>query len=223
MAEVQAGLTVDQIAQIVAQLTQAVAAAQGASQTVQQAVQTANTLIADLTQKTSEQVASGVAASQVEQAETFSAEAIQAAAAGKTARLHSAGPDHAGTLFNNLKWLSDTCQLTHFTQLALNQGLFQNAANQAQKELATLNAVTTQHLQNAVNAAKQLDTMFASHYADASKQTSAHSDIATDRIWNVDEQSHIVSEILRQNTFKDAIAGAVAAAVAEIVAGKKTA
>lgn len=46
------------------------------------------------------------------------------------------------------------------------------------------------------------------------KQHLAHRDIATDRQWNVDEQGYQVNEILRSETFKDAIAGAVAVAVA---------
>lgn len=47
------------------------------------------------------------------------------------------------------------------------------------------------------------------------KQAVRHSDLAIDRQWNVDEQGYTAADILESNTFKDAITGAVAVAVAE--------
>lgn len=66
-----------------------------------------------------------------------------------------------------------------------------------------LNQLSVQALQNAVETANMV-----------SKQAVRHSDIAIDRQWNVNETDYAAVEILRSNTFKDAIASAVAAAVA---------
>jgi hypothetical protein len=48
------------------------------------------------------------------------------------------------------------------------------------------------------------------------KQTVRHADVAVDRQWNVDEQGYTVNEILRSDTYKEALAAAVAIAVNEI-------
>ena len=68
----------------------------------------------------------------------------------------------------------------------------------------TVRNLTTQALQNALETANL-----------AGKQAVRHADIAIDRQWNVDEQGYTVAEILRDNTFKDAVAAAVAIAVNE--------
>jgi hypothetical protein len=72
-----------------------------------------------------------------------------------------------------------------------------------------LNNLATQALQNAVETANMV-----------SKQAVRHSDIAIDRQWNLDEQGYQAVEALRGNTFKDAIAAAVSAAVAEALSKK---
>ena len=59
--------------------------------------------------------------------------------------------------------------------------------------------IANQSLQNAIETANMVG-----------KQTVRHADIAVDRQWNVDEQGFQVTEILRDQTFKDAIAAAVA-------------
>jgi hypothetical protein len=75
---------------------------------------------------------------------------------------------------------------------------------------ATLNNLATQALQNAVETANMVG-----------KQAVRHSDIAIDRQWNLNETDYAGVEALRGNTFKDAIAGAVAAAVAQALAAQK--
>lgn len=67
-----------------------------------------------------------------------------------------------------------------------------------------LNQLSVQALQNAVETANMVG-----------KQAVRHSDIAIDRQWNLDEQGYQAVEALRGNTYKDAIAAAVAVAVAE--------
>lgn len=74
---------------------------------------------------------------------------------------------------------------------------------------ANVNNLAVQALQNAVETANMVG-----------KQAVRHSDIAIDRQWNVNETDYAAAEILRSNTFKEAIAGAVAAAVAAVVQPK---
>src|SRR3990172_3144644 len=97
-------LTAREIAQLAQQVAEAAAVVQAASQTAQQAAQSINQSVSDLAQKLSSQ------ATQVLQEETFGAEQIQAATAGKTARLHAVGPDNAGILFANAKRTYDEYQ-----------------------------------------------------------------------------------------------------------------
>jgi hypothetical protein len=65
-----------------------------------------------------------------------------------------------------------------------------------------LRGLKAQAYQNAIETANMV-----------AKQAVRHADIAIDRQWNVDEQGFTVAEILRDNSFKDAIAAAVAIAV----------
>jgi hypothetical protein len=74
----------------------------------------------------------------------------------------------------------------------------------------TLNNLATQALQNAIETANMV-----------SKQAVRHSDLAIDRQWNLNETDYAGVEALRGNTFKDAIAGAVASAVAQVVSTQK--
>ena len=73
----------------------------------------------------------------------------------------------------------------------------------------TLNNLATQALQNAIETANMVG-----------KQAVRHSDLAIDRQWNVNETDYAAVEILRSNTFKEALAAAVAAAVAASVQPK---
>ena len=75
---------------------------------------------------------------------------------------------------------------------------------ETQKTLAAVNSVQLQALANMQENANAL-----------SKQMLRHSDIAADRQWNVDEQGYQVNEILRSETFRDAIAAAVAVSKAK--------
>lgn len=81
-----------------------------------------------------------------------------------------------------------------------------------------LNNVALQALQNAVENANFKAKNILDSANLCNKQAVAHRDIAIDREWNVDEQGYTAAEILRDNTFKDAIAGAVAAGFAQAVA-----
>ena len=62
----------------------------------------------------------------------------------------------------------------------------------------TVNQLTAQALQNAIESANMI-----------SKQAIKHADVACDRIWNVDEQGYTVADILNDGKFQDAIAEAL--------------
>ena len=59
----------------------------------------------------------------------------------------------------------------------------------------TVNQLTAQALQNAIETANMV-----------SKQAVKHADIACDRQWNVDEQGYTVADILNDSKFQDALA-----------------
>jgi len=105
--------------------------------------------------------------------------------------------------FSNLIALNAkrTYDLSQSTDLAVQTG--------DSTQRMTLNNIATQALQNAVETANMVG-----------KQAVRHSDLAIDREWNVNETDYAAAEILRSNTFKEAIAGAVAAAVAAVVQPK---
>ena len=116
------------------------------------------------------------------------------------ATLESTGSDHFYERVGrrNAKRTEDQAQSLDLLTLA-------GDMNQRQ----TINNLAAQALQNAIETANMV-----------SKQAVRHSDIAIDRQWNLDEQGYQAVEALRGNTFKDAIAGAVAAAVAEAMSKK---
>lgn len=114
---------------------------------------------------------------------------------GETERTAKENVDAGGLVFGHLKrgndeFLNDSLDSVRRTRLY------------ADKILSDSMLLSNQLMQNAIENANL-----------AGKQAIKHSDIATDRTWNVDEQGYQVSEILRNSTYKEALAAAVAAAV----------
>lgn len=112
---------------------------------------------------------------------------------GETERTAKENVDAGGLVFGHLKrgndeFLNDSLDSVRRTRLyadrILNDGML----------------LSNQLMQNAIENANLVG-----------KQAIKHSDIAIDRTWNVDEQGYQVSEILRNSTYKEAIAAAVAA------------
>jgi hypothetical protein len=125
------------------------------------------------------------------------------------------------------KQLNDTNveeTLSHLSALAAANSHFSEAVNRLNAKRTYDQAQTTdllvqtgelKHRQNLDNLALQALQNAIETANMVSKQAVRHSDIAIDREWNVDEQGYTAAEILRDETFKDAIAAAVSAAVAE--------
>jgi len=113
--------------------------------------------------------------------------------------------------FANVKRTYDEYQGESLEGIRTNRAYIQKVLSDAQQHDNNRQTIANQALQNAVETANMV-----------SKQAVRHSDIAIDRQWNVDEQGYTVADILRDNTFKDAIAAAVAQVVQAKVAEMST-
>ena len=113
--------------------------------------------------------------------------------------------------FANVKRTYDEYQQESLETIRTQRNYLQKVLSDAQQSDNVRQNIANQALQNAVETANMV-----------SKQAVRHGDIAIDRQWNVDEQGYTAAEILRDNTFKDAIAAAVAVAVNDAVKNKMT-
>ena len=111
--------------------------------------------------------------------------------------------------FANVKRTYDEYQHESLESIKTNRSYVQKVLSDAQQFDNQRQTIANQALQNAVETANMV-----------SKQGVRHSDIAIDRQWNVDEQSFVVNEILRNETFKDGIAAAVSLGIAQAFAAQ---
>jgi hypothetical protein len=189
-------------------------------QAVLQAVLTAN---AQSAQQTAQQIADQVgqsvsqAISKVLQSQTqTSGESLLTAQEkmgdiGGTERLEKDNADESGIIFSNYKRTYDEYQQESLESIKRNRSYVDKILSDAHGYDMSARNIATQALQNAVETANMVG-----------KQAVRHSDIAIDREWNVDEANYTAADILRDQTFKDAIAAAVAVAVNEAVAKVNT-
>lgn len=156
-----------ELSQLIQQAAQAAAQASHAAQTAAQTAQQVGQAINDMAGK----VSSG--GTQVLQEET-----------GFGERLQTSGVDNQGILFANAKRTFDAYQHAGLEHVHNNQRLFDQAAANLQTQLASINSITTQHLQNAVAAAQQTNQNIISTSDMQAKQYLKHSDLAADSYWN---------------------------------------
>jgi len=109
--------------------------------------------------------------------------------------------------FANVKRTYDEYQGESLEGIRQNRAYITKVLSDAQQHDNARQEIANQALQNAVETANMIG-----------KQSVRHCDIAIDRQWNVDEQGYTAADILRDATFKDAIAAAVAEAVQNTVA-----
>ena len=129
---------------------------------------------------------------------------------GGTERLEKDSMDNSGLIFSNEKRTYDEYQHESLESIKRNRSYVDKILTDAQGYDNQARNVANQALQNAVETANMVG-----------KQAVRHSDIAIDRQWNVDEQGYTAENILRDSTFKEAIAAAVAVAVNDAVAKSK--
>lgn len=152
--------TINKLLADVAALT---ADVQSAKQTSQQLNQAVNDLLSK----------QGSAATQVLQEET---------GMGERAQLDNA--DRSGLLFGNAKRTADLAQTIDIGTIKQHQDLYVSAVSQLQKELAAINQVTLQALQNSVEATDLHNKNTVETIHAANKQKAEHSDLAHDSFWN---------------------------------------
>jgi len=186
---------------------------QQVAQAVAQAIQGANQQGAQqAAQQIAEQVGQSVsqAISKVMQSQTQTTGATllsgraENADIGGSERLEKDNMDESGIIFANTKRTYDEYQHESLESIKRNRSYVDKILSDAHGYDMSARNIATQALQNAVETANMVG-----------KQAVRHSDIAIDREWNVDEANYTAAEILQSNTFKDAIAAAVANAVNE--------
>ena len=112
--------------------------------------------------------------------------------------------------FANVKRTFDEFLNESLESIRRNRTIVDKIASDAQQFDNQRQVIANQSLQNAVTTADQV-----------AKQSIRHESLASDRQWNVDEQGQIVKAISRSDTFKEAVAAATAAAVAEALKPKE--
>jgi hypothetical protein len=95
---------------------------------------------------------------------------------------------HSGLLAVNAKRTFDEYQHAGLEHIRNNQRLFDQAAANLQTQLASINNITTQHLQNAVAAAHQINQNAIESANMTAKQAVKHADVAADAMWNPIQQ-----------------------------------
>lgn len=187
--------TDETLAKVVEAMVALNANVQSATQTSQQV----NQSIADLLTKLSSQVSSSTTTTQVSNEET-----------GFGERFQVENVDRSTAWAANWKRTYDEYQDVALSTIRQGQRYAEKVLSDAQTFDNQRQNIATQALVNAVETANMVG-----------KQAVRHGDVAIDRQWNVDEQNTAVASIWNNETFKEAIRGAVAAAVADSM--KKTA
>jgi hypothetical protein len=118
--------------------------------------------------------------------------------------------DNSGILFSNQKRTYDEYQDAGLESIKRNRAYVDKVLSDAHGYDMGARNVANQALQNAVETANMVG-----------KQAVRHGDLSIDRQWNVDEQGYTAAEILRDETFKSALAAAVAGAVNDALAKEK--
>lgn len=95
---------------------------------------------------------------------------------------------HSALTAINAKRTYDEYQHAGLEHVRNNQRLFDQAAANLQTQLASINNITTQHLQNAVAAAHQINQNAIETANMTAKQAVKHADVAADAMWNPVQQ-----------------------------------
>lgn len=125
-------------------------------------------------------------------------------------RVTKENADNSQILFSNQKRTYDEYQNVSLESIARNRSYIDKILSDAHEYSMQKHNIANQALQNAVETANMVG-----------KRAVTHFDLATDRTWNVDEQGYTVNEILRSDTYKEAIAAAVAMVLAQTAEANK--
>jgi enoyl-CoA hydratase/carnithine racemase len=111
-------------------------------------------------------------------------------------RSFEVGKDEAW--FANIKRTYDEYQQESLESIKRNRTHVDKILVDAQQDTEVKRNLINQCMQNAIETSNMV-----------AKQAVRHGDLAIDRQWNIDEQSYVVAEILRDEVFKEAMAAAV--------------
>ena len=167
------------------------AAQQAAEQVAQQISEAVSQLIAKLAQ--TQATTTGVSATETRMEDIGGGE-----------RITKENADNSQILFGNHKRTADEYQHESLESVRRNRSYVDKVLSDAHEYSMQKHNIANQALQNAVETANMVG-----------KRAVTHFDVATDRTWNVDEQGYTVNEILRSDTYKEAIAAAVAMVMAQ--------
>lgn len=188
-------------------------AAQKEEQAVKQAVQEAAQHAAEQTaQQIGQAVSEAIAKTLQTMAQTTGVSATETRMEdiGGGERVTKENADNSQILFANNKRTFDEYQNVSLESIARNRSYIDKILADSHEYSMQKHNIANQALQNAVETANMVG-----------KRAVTHFDVATDRTWNVDEQGYTVAEILRDNTFKDGIAAAVAMVLAQTAEANK--
>lgn len=143
---------------------------------------------------------------------------------GEGERVTKENLTESGINYLNAKRTYDEYQDAGLAAIKQNQRVFEQSAANLQSQLAQLNNITLQHLQNAVSNANLIN----SNVAEASNKTNNRAgradDVATDNLWNPIQQGAADATLVRAISLDDAslkaIGAVVATALAEALAKK---
>jgi hypothetical protein len=179
---------------------------------VQAEEQVAKQIAEQVAQQVSEAISQVVAKLMQTQATTTGVSATETRMEdiGGGERMTKENADNSQILFANNKRTFDEYQHESLESVRRNRSYVDKTLSDAHEYAMQKHNIANQALQNAVETANMVG-----------KRAVTHFDVATDRTWNVDEQGYQVNEILRSDAYKEAIAAAVAMALAEVAKTKK--
>jgi hypothetical protein len=200
-----AELTEDLVTKIVSLVQQAAqaAATQAATQVAQQVSQGIDQLAAQVKQAQTQTTGQTLLTGKEELGDVGGTENIEADLAA-----------FAGINRLNMKRAYDEYQDVGLNAIKANQRVIEHAHTQLQSNLSSINNVSLQLLQNAVENANILGKKVAENVGKSG-------DIATDRMWNVDEQGYQVETII--SAIKPTLESVVAKILADMATAPKTA
>lgn len=172
---------------------------QNVKQAAQEAAQEAATQAASqAAQQVAEQIGQAVSQAIAKAMQTFTQTTggtgvftrAEMADIGGSERIEKENIDASGILFANKKRAYDEYQEAGLDTIKRNQRVVEQAQTQLQTNLSQINQLTVQLMQHAIENANILGKKVAENVGKSG-------DIATDRMWNVDEQGYTVDTIIK--------------------------
>lgn len=138
---------------------------------------------------------------------------VRAEDIGEAERATKENLSESGILFSNQKRTYDEYQEAGLTAIKQNQRVFEQSAAQLQTQLAQLNNISMQHLQNGVTIANEVNSNTLEVSNKTNNRAGRHEDVAIDGHWNPVQQGAGDAMTARAVTLDDVSLKAIAALV----------